>query len=112
MPGSGHFLPRRFGAGAEGAPPIPAATVGRRRGSSGPTRDLGASPAKLQRSCVFIAPLCVSPTTSPVRVLGENVIAVLRQCVAREPALRVVALRRSGRLGGGAERIGRCVVVE
>jgi hypothetical protein len=48
----------------------------------------------------------------PVTVLGENIIAVLHQRVAREPALRVVSLRRLGRLGGGAERIGRYVVVE
>src|ERR1700722_10468815 len=51
-------------------------------------------------------------TAAPVCELGENVIAALHQCVAREPALRVVPLRRTVRLGGGAERIGRCVVVE
>jgi hypothetical protein len=68
--------------------------------------------AALRRNGEFGGCRSARITASPVRVLGENVIAALRQCVAREPALRVVALRRGGRLGGGAERIGRCVVVE
>src|SRR6478736_2951659 len=56
--------------------------------------------------------LCAAPTASPVPVLRENVIEVLHHRVAREPALRVVSLRRIGRLSGGAERIGRRVILE
>jgi hypothetical protein len=54
--------------------------------------------------CCYIA--------SPVRVLGENVIAALHQRVAGKPALRVVSLRRCGGLGCGRKRIGCRVVIE
>jgi hypothetical protein len=49
---------------------------------------------------------------SPLSVLRENVVAVLHQCVAREPALGVVFLRRFVRHGGGPKRIGRRVTLE
>src|SRR3979409_692552 len=44
---------------------------------------------------------------SPLSVLREYVVAVLNHRVAREPALRVVFLRRSVRCSGGLKRIGR-----
>src|SRR3977135_2300210 len=47
---------------------------------------------------------------SPLSVLREYV--VLHHRVAREPALRVVFLRRSVRCSGGLKRIGRHVIVE
>src|SRR6476660_2790736 len=49
---------------------------------------------------------------SPLSVFGENVVAVLHHRVAREPALRVVFLRRTARCSGGLKRIGRRVIVE
>src|SRR6476661_5994214 len=55
---------------------------------------------------------CAAPTASPVPVLRKNVIAVLHQRVAREPALRVVSLRRIGRLSGGTKRVGCRVILE
>jgi hypothetical protein len=45
-------------------------------------------------------------------ILGENVVSVLHDRVAREPALRVASLRRIGRLSGGAKRIGGWVILE
>src|SRR5262245_25955473 len=49
---------------------------------------------------------------SPRRVLRENVIAVLHQRVAREPAFGVVTLRRLVSRGCGRECVGRGVIVE
>src|SRR6266481_6875603 len=49
---------------------------------------------------------------SPLSVLRENVVAVLHHRVAREPALRVVFLRRIVRDSGGLKRIGRRVIAE
>src|SRR5438034_969231 len=49
---------------------------------------------------------------SPLSVIRENVVAVLHHRVAREPALRVVFLRRIVRCSGGLKRIGRGVIVE
>jgi hypothetical protein len=49
---------------------------------------------------------------SPLSVLREYVVAVLHHRVAREPALRVVLLRRIVRYGGGPKRIGRRVMLE
>src|SRR6266481_1611246 len=49
---------------------------------------------------------------SPLSVLRENVVKVLHHRVAREPALRVVFLRRIVRYSGGLKRIGRRVIVE
>src|SRR5258708_26723802 len=49
---------------------------------------------------------------SPLSVLRENVVAVLHHRVARDPALRVVFLRRVVRYSGGLKRIGRRVIVE
>src|SRR3981189_1093661 len=49
---------------------------------------------------------------SPLSILREYVVAVLHHRVAREPALRVVFLRRSVRCSGGLKRIGRRVIVE
>src|SRR5271155_874460 len=50
--------------------------------------------------------------SSPMPVIGENVISRLHYRVAREPALGVVPLRRFARQGAGRERIGRSVIVE
>jgi hypothetical protein len=52
------------------------------------------------------------PPVSPVPVIRENVVSCLHDRVAREAALRVVSLRRTGRLSGGAKRIGRRVILE
>src|SRR5262249_52740589 len=49
---------------------------------------------------------------SPLAVLCENVVAFLHHRVAREPALRIVSLRRFACSVGGLECIGRRVVVE
>jgi hypothetical protein len=49
---------------------------------------------------------------SPLSVIRENVVAVLHHRVAREPALRVVFLRRIVRGSGGLKRIGRRVIIE
>ena len=53
-----------------------------------------------------------SACRSPVPVLREDVISVLHYRVAREPALRVVTLRRIVCRRRGAKRIGRRIVIE
>src|SRR5580658_1887304 len=49
---------------------------------------------------------------SPVPVIREDVISHLHACVAREPALGIVPLRRLVSHGAGREGIGRSVIVE
>src|SRR5690242_2356406 len=49
---------------------------------------------------------------SPVSVIGEHVISCLHLRVARQPALRVVCLRRIVGYGGGPKCIGSRVVLE
>src|SRR5215813_6818931 len=49
---------------------------------------------------------------SPMRILGENVVTVLHQGVAGEPAFRVVSLRWACRLGGRTKRVGSRVILE
>src|SRR5690242_5129369 len=53
-----------------------------------------------------------SGNRSPRRVLCENVVLCLHYRMAREPALRVVPLRRLVSQGCGRERVGRGVIVE
>src|SRR5260221_11951065 len=51
-------------------------------------------------------------TSSPLRVLRENVVLLRHYRVAREPALGVVPLRRLVRRCARPERIGRAVILK
>src|SRR5262245_15600521 len=56
--------------------------------------------------------VCAGMISSPLRVLGENVVFGRRDRVAREPALGVVPLRRHVSQRGGREHVGPSVILE
>ena len=98
-----------------------AAPVGERNGS-GKT-----SPNSRTRSSIVIGPVSLHTASwdgcpagrddnpvprSPLPIRRENVIFCLCNCMAREPALGVVLLRRIVSLGGGRESVGCGVIVK
>jgi len=63
-------------------------------GSGIPLPSAPRNPGARDSSCFFIAHLCAAHTASPAPVISENVISIFGCCVAHEPALGVVPLRR------------------
>src|SRR5262249_40926408 len=81
------------------------------------TPALSACPCSRGASSIVKWSMPLSPPSSralrsPLSIFGENVVAVLHYRVAREPALRIVLLRRIIGLVGRPERIGRGIILE